>query len=216
MTTNERVQPVDPIVATLLRGMAKLVLNTLPADSSVEVGGTIREGDAAAGDLAGAYPGPQVTGIQGRRVSDAPPEDRQVLAWVGASQQWRPQAPSTAPNSAEPSPDAGFQIVGAGFFAADGSPNGPVYNDLTIRPIDSAQGHFGVYFRGYERPSERHPFTYVVRGIAAGKGGGLPGIVEFVEFSNSQLRIRVVDSGGRRFEGGLMVEVSRVDFVRHL
>lgn len=46
---------------------------------------------AAGGDLAGSFPGPTVTKIQGRSVSADAPVNAQVLKWNAAATQWEPE-----------------------------------------------------------------------------------------------------------------------------
>lgn len=48
----------------------------------------VREGEAAAGDLTGDYPDPEVSGLRGHPLSDATPSSGQVLSWDGAA--WSP------------------------------------------------------------------------------------------------------------------------------
>ena len=50
----------------------------------------VREGEAAGGDLAGAYPLPRVVALQGFGVADLAPADGQVLAWDAAQSVWLP------------------------------------------------------------------------------------------------------------------------------
>jgi hypothetical protein len=51
----------------------------------------LNKGDAAGGDLTGAYPAPQVAGLQGQPVSSAPPANGQVLVWDQTAGQWEPR-----------------------------------------------------------------------------------------------------------------------------
>lgn len=52
----------------------------------------IKQGDAAAGDLAATYPNPRVARIQGRPVANVAPAPGQVLTWNDAAKRWEPQA----------------------------------------------------------------------------------------------------------------------------
>lgn len=55
----------------------------------------VREGEAAAGDLAGTFPDPSVAGLQGNPLSSTAPSDGQVLAWNGTKMEWEPQDPGS-------------------------------------------------------------------------------------------------------------------------
>jgi hypothetical protein len=58
---------------------------------------------SAAGDLTGAFPGPQVTALRGRPVANVQPQNGQVLGWDQGSSTWRPINPPT------PTPPQGGQ-----------------------------------------------------------------------------------------------------------
>jgi hypothetical protein len=64
------------------------------AGEAVRYEQAVKAGDAAGGDLAGAYPAPSVAQIQGHPVSDAEPAADDVLTWDG--QQWTPTNPGFA------------------------------------------------------------------------------------------------------------------------
>jgi hypothetical protein len=49
----------------------------------------LKSGDAASGDLSGAFPNLQVVGLQGQPVSPIPPAIGQVLVWNGS--EWEPR-----------------------------------------------------------------------------------------------------------------------------
>lgn len=66
--------------------------NSVKADTAQTVIGP------AGGDLAGNFPNPIVTGIQGNPVSATPAEDGQVLKWNAADGQWQPATDTTATN----------------------------------------------------------------------------------------------------------------------
>jgi hypothetical protein len=48
----------------------------------------VKAGDAAAGDLAGAYPAPTVARIQGRALPGTPPDDGELLIWNAGADAW--------------------------------------------------------------------------------------------------------------------------------
>jgi hypothetical protein len=53
---------------------------------------SLKDGDAARGDLSGSYPAPKVAGLQGLPVSSIPPSTGQVLIWNGT--EWEPRDPT--------------------------------------------------------------------------------------------------------------------------
>ena len=55
-----------------------------------DLGDVMRGGDAAGGDLAGAYRDPQVVGLAGRKLSDEEPQPGFALVWE--EEAWRPRA----------------------------------------------------------------------------------------------------------------------------
>jgi len=63
-------------------------LNGLGDDDHPEY---VREGEAAAGDLEGAFPDPTVAGLQGHALSSTDPSDGQVLTWNAGTTEWEPQ-----------------------------------------------------------------------------------------------------------------------------
>lgn len=74
------------ILATLLLRPRAAGGGSMPPDED-----SLKAGDAASGDLAGAYPSPQVAGLRGQPLSPTPPEDGQVLVWNQAAGQWEPR-----------------------------------------------------------------------------------------------------------------------------
>lgn len=64
------------------------------AGDAVRFQQAIKVGDAAGGDLEGAYPSPAVVRIQGRDVADAEPAEGDVLVWNAEAGVWEPKSPS--------------------------------------------------------------------------------------------------------------------------
>jgi hypothetical protein len=52
---------------------------------------SLNMGDAAGGDLDGAYPAPQVVSLRGLPISSTRPTNGQVLVWNQAAGQWEPR-----------------------------------------------------------------------------------------------------------------------------
>ena len=73
-----------------------------PTDA-VAVGQAVLDGDAAGGDLGGAYPDPSVAGLQGSPVSADPPADGEVLTFDEGAGEWQPQVPAAASSAREES-----------------------------------------------------------------------------------------------------------------
>lgn len=73
-----------------------------PGDA-VTVNQAVLDGDAAGGDLGGAYPDPSVAGLQGSPVSADPPADGEVLTFDEGAGEWQPQVPAAASSAREES-----------------------------------------------------------------------------------------------------------------
>lgn len=64
---------------------------------------SVKPGDPAGGDLGGTYPNPSVFKIQARAVSNAAPNNSDVLTWNDAQKQWQPAAlPAPPPPPSQP------------------------------------------------------------------------------------------------------------------
>lgn len=74
--------------------LTNLAAATDPGDA-VRFEQAVKNGGAAGGDLAGAFPDPSVAALRGHALSSTTPSDGQVLTWSDGSTTWEPQ---TAPS----------------------------------------------------------------------------------------------------------------------
>src|SRR6266545_2329509 len=76
----------------------------------------IKVGDTASGDLGGTYPSPSVIRLRGRPIANQPPQNNDVLTFVGANNRWEPQ-PIPPPPAPPPPPQV--QIIQDGLGRID-------------------------------------------------------------------------------------------------
>lgn len=169
----------------------------------------VKRGDAAAGDLAGNYPNPTVTALQGNAVATTTPQNGHVLTWSASARRWQPQTPATGGGEFVMAPAGTYAIVAAGIFQVNGNPQGPTYNELKAAPIDPRQGDYLLIFRGYRLPREGRP-TYIVKGTVQDfpQPQAPRATFQFVQFQDDGIRVRILDIRNRPNEFGFMVEIS--------
>jgi hypothetical protein len=124
----------------------------------------VKAGDPlpANSDLGGAYPGPQVVAVQGRRVAAAAPNNGDLLQWDASAApagQWAPAQPGFVQAFTTPAPAANsllpvYSVVAAGKFLIAGGnnivPDGPVFNGLSVAPaVLPASGELVLNFTNY-------------------------------------------------------------------
>lgn len=103
---------VDPATRALVSDLdagAQRITNLNPASGdgeAVPFEQAVKDGDSAGGDLAGAYPDPEVTGLRGRTVADTDPDSGQVLRWNDSM--W---APADLPSGGGPSAREETELV---------------------------------------------------------------------------------------------------------
>src|SRR5947208_6141935 len=78
----------------------------------------VKTGDAAGGDLAGAYPNPTVARLQARAVSTTAPADANVLTFNAATSTWEPRSAATASGTSVNTANTLVQRDANGGFAA--------------------------------------------------------------------------------------------------
>jgi hypothetical protein len=204
------------VLAALALTLAGCADDATGSGDAVRFDQAIKVNDAAGGDLTLTYPNPRVARLQGRMVATTQPGQGQVLTWNATANQWQPQPPPqpAAPTNAVTTPAPGYSSVAAGFFHGDGSPRGPTFGNLEARPLPGPSGHYNLRFDGYRQPREDDPFMFIVKGMAENPRQGAPVVVEFVQFFQTHIRIRVVNAQGVSMQNGFMVEISRFEVRR--
>jgi hypothetical protein len=100
-----------------------------------------------------------------------------------------------------------YQTVAAGFFNMVGTPQTPVYNNLTAKPLP-AQGDYVLNFPGYKYAGA----DYIVKGTVQDSNAPAPTrfTLEFVLFSADGIWIRILDTTNKPGGTGFMVEISQI------
>jgi hypothetical protein len=139
--------------------MRSIALLIFTAVLTAACGGPTPPSGPASGDLRGPYPGPAVAGLQGRPVTDQPPQVGQALDWNGT--QWALRSPRVER----------VRTVAAAVIKGDGSVEGPSLGGVRaeLDTTSDAERRFRVTFDGYRAPGADHSYVTSAQ-VQAGAG----------------------------------------------
>ena len=139
--------------------MRSIALLIFTAVLTAACGGPTPPSGPASGDLRGPYPGPAVAGLQGRPVTDQPPQVGQALEWNGT--QWALRSPRVER----------VRTVAAAVIKGDGSVEGPSLGGVRaeLDTTSDAERRFRVTFDGYRAPGADHSYVTSAQ-VQAGAG----------------------------------------------
>jgi hypothetical protein len=139
--------------------MRSIALLIFTAVLTAACGGPTPPSGPASGDLRGPYPGPAVAGLQGRPVTDQPPQVGQTLEWNGT--QWALRSRRVER----------VRTVAAAVIKGDGSVEGPSLGGVRaeLDTTSDAERRFRVTFDGYRAPGADHSYVTSAQ-VQAGAG----------------------------------------------